>query len=112
MCAMREAKLNHSEDQKIYRNQILTLGDLEDFKTELYGKLTSLFNGNSGWVANQWLRSPEARKMLGISPGTLQNLRVTRKLAFSKIGGIVYYKYDDVVQLLEDNRIAKEEGNE
>ena len=35
--------------------------------------------------------------MLRISPGTLQNLRVNGTLAYTKIGGIIYYKYEDIV---------------
>jgi hypothetical protein len=33
--------------------------------------------------------------MLGISHGTLQNLRVTKVLPYQKVGGIMFYKYDD-----------------
>ncbi len=36
-----------------------------------------------------------------ISPGTLQNLRIVRKLQPSKIGGILYYRYDEIEKLLE-----------
>jgi hypothetical protein len=38
--------------------------------------------------------------MLGISSGTLQNLRVNRTLSYTKIGGIVFYRYDDIARLL------------
>ena len=39
--------------------------------------------------------------MLGISPGTLQNLRINGTLTYSKIGGMMYYRYQDIMKLLE-----------
>jgi hypothetical protein len=48
----------------------------------------------------QWLRSSEVRSLLKISSGTLQNLRIKGILPYEKIGGIFYYAYSDIVQLL------------
>lgn len=105
---MRGSKTNYSEKEVVhYRNQLLTIGDLEDFKAELIGELTNLLKSKSDQGVKQWLRSSEVRKMLGVSPGTLQNLRISRKLSFSKIGCIVFYKYEDVIRLLEDNSTLK-----
>ena len=52
----------------------------------------------------EWLKSSEVRKFLGISHGTLQNLRIKNVLPYQKIGGLMFYKYDDIVKLLERNR--------
>jgi hypothetical protein len=41
--------------------------------------------------------------MLGVSLGTLQNLRVNGKFPFTKIGGINFYRYDGILKLLERN---------
>jgi hypothetical protein len=51
--------------------------------------------------SKQWLKSNEVRKMLNISPGTLQNLRINGTLRFSKIGGMMYYKLEDINKVLE-----------
>jgi hypothetical protein len=48
----------------------------------------------------QWLKSAEVRQLLKISPGTLQNLRVNGTLRYSKVGSIIYYKYDDILKIL------------
>ena len=50
------------------------------------------------------LKSPEVRELLGISPGTLQNLRVNGTLPFTKVGSMVYYQSDDILRMLEENR--------
>ena len=51
----------------------------------------------------KWLKSSEVRKMLNISPGTLQNLRINGTLRFTKIGSIMYYKLEDINKVLEGN---------
>ncbi|MBE7177566.1 MAG: helix-turn-helix domain-containing protein, partial [Mucilaginibacter polytrichastri] len=50
----------------------------------------------------QWLKSHEVRKLLGISPGTLQTLRINETLPYSKVGGTMYYKSSDLNKLMED----------
>ena len=53
--------------------------------------------------SKKWLKSSEVRKMLNISPGTLQNLRINGTLRFTKIGSIMYYKLEDINKVLEGN---------
>jgi hypothetical protein len=91
----------------VHRDQLLTIGDLEDFKNTLFDEIKNLLKEANGQQAKKWLRSSEVRKMLGVSPGTLQNLRINRMLTFSKVGGIVFYKYEDIISLLESNSNPK-----
>jgi hypothetical protein len=39
-------------------------------------------------------------KMLGISHGTLQNLRIKNLIPYQKIGALMFYKYGDIIKLL------------
>ncbi len=84
----------------------------QKFRLQLLGDLTRMMpacrsggEGRSGAVQPQsnkeWLRSSEVRKLLGISHGTLQNLRIKNILPHRKIGGLMYYKYQDILKLLE-----------
>ncbi|MDC9722205.1 MAG: DNA-binding protein, partial [Urechidicola sp.] len=52
---------------------IITTEDLHDFKLELLDDIKQLLNTQSGQVTKKWMKSPEVRELLGISPGTLQN---------------------------------------
>jgi hypothetical protein len=98
---MWEKKSNDSEQgSAIYRNQLITVGDLESFRLTLIEDIKSILQESSTQPSKQWLKSTEVRKMLGISPGTLQNLRVNGTLSYTKIGGIVFYRYDDIARLL------------
>jgi hypothetical protein len=96
--------------------EIITHEDLQKFRLQLLEDLTRMMPacrscsvGRSGAVQPQsnkeWLRSSEVRKMLGISHGTLQNLRIKNILPHRKIGGLMYYKYQDIVRLLEGDDV-------
>ena len=100
---MLEKKPNDSEKNiAIYRDQLITLGDLESFKLSLLEEIRSILRESPGQPTKQWLKSKEVRKLLGISPGTLQNLRVNGTLSFTKSGSIVFYRYEDIARLLNN----------
>jgi hypothetical protein len=90
----------------IYRDQLITLGDLEIFKRELLEEIRNLLNARNSSAPKKWLRSAEVRKLLGISPATLQNLRVNGLLKYSKVGGTMFYEYDAIVRLMSENEGA------
>jgi len=80
---------------------ILTKQDLEIFRQRLLNELSDLLRMSSGKSELEYLRTNEVRKILGgISPGTLQNLRVKGLLKPSKIEGVYYYKLSEVKALL------------
>ena len=85
---------------------LITKQDLEQFKTELFAELRKLGIGTTADQANKkWLKSLEVRKLLQISAGTLQNLRVNGTIAYTKVGSLLYYKQEDIIKLLEANTI-------
>ena len=51
----------------------------------------------------EWLKSRAARKMLTISAGSLQTLRITGNVRFRKILGSYYYNRADLLQLFNGN---------
>jgi len=87
------------------RDQLLTAGDLFDFKLQLLFEIKTLLKEQSGQPNKQWLKSREVRKLLGISPGTLQNLRVRKILPFTRVGGIIYHDAADIQAMLESKKL-------
>lgn len=83
--------------------ELITKEDLKQFKSEMLTEIKHLIKPTQG-QSKEWLKSYEVRKLLNISPGTLQNLRLNGTLRYTKIGGLLFYKYEDIVRLLEDNR--------
>ena len=84
---------------------IITTEDLHEFKLELLEEFKRLLHANSGHKTKKWLKSMEVRELLGISPGTLQNLRINGTLPYTKIGGVLYYDYEEILKILDANRI-------
>ncbi|MFC0513381.1 helix-turn-helix domain-containing protein [Mucilaginibacter angelicae] len=82
-------------------NELITKGDLNEFKSELLTEIKRLVQLDGQGESKKWLKSNELRKLLKISPGTLQNLRINGTLSFTRIGSIMYYKFDDINKLLE-----------
>ena len=84
--------------------QIITIEDLNEFRNLLLNDLKEIINSKPQQT-KQWLKSNEVRKLLNISPGTLQNLRINGTLSYTKIGDIMYYNHADIDKLLNGNKV-------
>ncbi len=84
--------------------EVITREDLNEFRSLLLSDLNAMFNSKQP-QPKQWLKSSEVRKLLNISSGTLQNLRVNGTITYTKIGGILYYSNSDLQKLLESNKV-------
>jgi hypothetical protein len=85
-------------------SEIITTDDLREFKTELLTEFRKMLKEHHGQPSKKWLKSYEVKKMLGISPGTLQNMRINGTIPFTKMGGILFYDSEDIRKILEDNK--------
>ena len=85
-------------------SEIITIDDLREFKTELLTEFRKMLKEHHGQPSKKWLKSYEVKKMLGISPGTLQNMRINGTMPFTKMGGILFYDSEDIRKILEDNK--------
>ncbi|GGI26522.1 helix-turn-helix domain-containing protein [Pedobacter mendelii] len=83
--------------------ELITKEDLKNLKAEMLNEIRQLIKPGQS-ENRQWLKSAEVRKLLSISPGTLQNLRINGTLRYTKIGGMMYYKMEDITTLLEGNQ--------
>jgi hypothetical protein len=80
--------------------EIVTTEDLEELRIKLLEDISKLL-GVPTEQKGKLLKSYQVKNMLKISSGTLQNLRVNGTLPFTKIGGIIYYKFDDIIKLFD-----------
>ncbi len=86
--------------------EVITTDDLREFKLDLIEGIRKLLSEQGGTSSKKWLRSDEVRHLLGISAGTLQNLRINGTLPFTKMGGVIYYDAQDIQRILEQNKIG------
>jgi len=84
--------------------QIITTEDLKEFKMELLEEIRAIVSEQKAATSKKWLKSFEVRKLLSISPGTLQTLRINGTLPYTRIGGTNYYNLTDIEKLLSKNK--------
>lgn len=90
--------------------EIITMDDLENFKSSLLEDIKEVLLENQKIAPSEkreeknWLKSHQVQRMLGISPGTLQNLRINGTLPYSKIGGVIFYDRREILQVMESNK--------
>ncbi|SDE66682.1 hypothetical protein SAMN05216464_108146 [Mucilaginibacter pineti] len=101
---MTAFKDNQQQRPTIQRDQLLTQGDLIEFKEALLKDIAILMQQRVIEPAKKWLKSHEVRKMLDISAGKLQYLRDNGTIPFTKLGGITYYDYQEIMQLMESGQ--------
>ena len=87
--------------------QLITLKDLEDFKTELLAEIKRLLLlKEEKSLEKKLLKTKDVCRILRLSAGTLQNLRKNEILYSIKVGGTLYYNYEDIEKILR-NRDGK-----
>ncbi len=88
---------------------IVTQQDLQELKTELITTLQEikeqlLDNQPQKQAEVELLKSHQVQRMLGISPGKLQNLRVNGTIPYSKVGGVIFYDKREILEIIEENK--------
>ena len=81
--------------------EIITKEDLQEFGEQLLGQMKALIGGGSSQEPRKFLKSYQVKNLLKISNNTLQTLRDNGTIPFSKIGGILYYNYEDILKILK-----------
>jgi len=83
--------------------QIITTDDLREFKIELLDDIKNLITTSVEMTNKRYLKSPDLMKMLKVSSGTLQTLRINGTLPYTKIGGIIFYDAEEISKVMKDN---------
>lgn len=83
-------------------NELLTKADLENFRKQLLQDIAAMMSNLGQGNEKTWLRSSEVKELLGISSGTLMNLRVKGMLKASKVEGIYLYHLSDIKKMLDE----------
>ena len=83
--------------------QIITTDDLREFKTELLDDIKKLLKTRAETVNKSYLKSADLMKILKVSSGTLQTMRINGTLPYTKIGGIIFYDPDEICKVMKEN---------
>ena len=84
-------------------SEYVTKDDLRQYSLMIIDEIRKLKTEIKKDDEVEWLKSRAARKMLTMSAGSLQNLRVTGRVRFKKILGSYYYNRTDLLKLFTGN---------
>jgi len=93
---------NSNEQMAKHPLQVVTIEELNQFGNDLLREIQHLLMQKQFAVENRWLKSVEVKKILKISSGTLQHLRDTGRLPYTKVGGIIYYDSNQINDLIQN----------
>lgn len=85
--------------------EIITKQDLLQAHRQLLEDLVRLIGKQQAEAPKKVLKSAEVRRMLQVSPSTLQKLRVEGTLPSVKVGGTHYYRQEDISRLLSGKEV-------
>ena len=98
--------MRQSNFKKNVMEEIITKEDLRQFGLQLLDKMRIIVQETTPTqtelVQPEWLKSKAVKKLLDISAGSVQNLRVTQKVRFKKVLGSYYYNKEDLQKLFND----------
>ncbi len=83
--------------------EVITKDDLQSFRMQLLNDIRQLLIPQEAKFINPWLKNNEVKKLLGISSNTIQRLRIAGKLRSTKVGGVHYYRYEEIERLLNSD---------
>lgn len=87
-------------------NDSVTKDDLRQFGLLLLNDIRKIIDesqtSEKETLDPEWLKSRVVRKLMDMSPGSLQNLRVTGKVRFKKVLGSYYYNKSDLRKLFSE----------
>ena len=98
----------NSQKHHLYRDQLLTVQDLIDFKEQLINDIEKLLREKGGEPGHQWLKAGEVRKMLRLSESKLQYLRDKGVIPFKKLGGVTYYDKNEIQEMMRSGRFNEQ----
>jgi hypothetical protein len=105
----KKMHFNNEENypRKIFASQLITIDDLNEFRKQLLEELLAILKSLVPNTPKKWMKSHEVRRLLKISPGTLQTLKSDGILPFTKMRGAHYFDYEEIQQILESGKINR-----
>ena len=100
-----------AKSSPMFRDQLLTLHDLMDFKEQLLNEIKELLSqqktAQAPKIEKQWLKAFEIKKLLRLSSGKLQYLRDNGVIPFKKLGNVTYYDLEKIQELMDNENFKQ-----
>jgi hypothetical protein len=96
--------MGERENGRVNRDSLITVEDLKIFKEELLSEFKQILRSAGVQPVKKWMKTDEVRNLLDVSIGTLQTMRINGILPYTKIGGVLYYDYEDIMDMLDSKK--------
>lgn len=80
---------------------IISKKELDRLKEEILSEIKQL---KVETAKTDWLRSADVRELLNISDSTLQSMRIGGTIPAYKLGTTWFYRYDEIINKLENGK--------
>jgi len=82
---------------------------LDAFRQQLINEVKTLLKQGYVPIGKKWIKSSELKEELDIGHGKLQTMRNSRIISFTRVGGTIFYDRQDIENMMEQNKILKNE---
>ena len=89
-------------------NHLATVGDLMELRLLIAEDFSNFLQSQNQQSKKRWVKSHELRRLLRMSPGTLQALKNKGVITFTKLGGVHYFDLEQVSKLLENGTLTRD----
>ena len=86
-----------------YELRSFLLNMMTELKREIVDEVKHLMKQGQAPDLKKWVKSVDVKKLLNVSHGKLQAMRNSKMIAFTRIGGTIYYNVDDIQRMLENS---------
>lgn len=80
---------------------IISKKEFDSFKNEIIQEISQLVGKSGIGEPSTWLRTSDVCRILKLSTSTLQNLRNSGKIPFTKLNGAILYRRTDIESLFD-----------
>lgn len=85
---------------------IATIDDLMKIKSELIEEIKGIIGDlDAKPHQKRWFRNTELKEYLNLSTSSIQNLKNSGELPYSKVKGTVFYDIKEINKLMDKNKI-------
>ena len=83
----------------------MTKEDINLFKQEMLDAFRTIVEQElKPRVYRKWIKTYQLKEMLDLSDTTLQTMRNSGVIPYTLLGGLAFYDYEEILQLMEKNK--------
>lgn len=75
---------------------------LNEMKGDIIDEVKQIVSEKETPDVKKWIKSAQVKKLLDISHGKLQTMRDKKLIAYTRIGGTIYYNVEEIERMMKE----------